>query len=228
MMIQRTLMVAFGVSVSGLALGQSFELRAGAGTVANGSTFMVMPMSTFHIEVWSNLPTAIPSSNQLHVAVAYGDAQGIGISAIPSNTFLSYESWVWSSFSTQNYTISGTLPAPRSAATPVAGNNYVTTNPNLLPIVAYGSRASQTPVNVPAGQTLLATLQFSALAAPLFSTQRIYVAHNGGPNGGVGTSGINPGFGSPLYRVQVVPEPATLISFGAGAVAVSLRRRKKR
>lgn len=219
--------MSLSMGLGALAYGQSFEFTAGAGATMSGNTILVSAASSFTIDVWTNLPTSISSSTALRLAVAFGDAQGTGTSAVPVNTFLSYQGWVWSSFSLQNYAFEQ-APQVRAAAAAQSGNNYVTTNPSLLPIVAYGARSSQTTVAVPAGQTKLASLTFDVGAAPLLSSQNLYVAHNGGTNAATGSSGINPGFGSPIYRVQVVPEPATVLVLACGTLIFARRKRNAR
>ena len=237
--IRNFALVAVMVSSVAAVNAQSFELRAGAGATLVGNTFNVgADGSNFDIEVWYN---GTSSASVVSAAAWLGIGSATSNSATAANTDgrLSFAGATAQASveaaAFMGMSIIGTAGGG-GGATPGAGSN----NPWTAPVrpwvlgAAFATPAGTAAAPLGANPFKIMTVHLKnvSLGSTVFDNMLVY---NGGGTGAPNTR--NSGFGtggaggvregSALYRVQAVPEPATMAVLGLGLAAAARRRRAK-
>lgn len=241
MNIRNIALVAGLVAIAGVANAQVFELRAGAGVQGiSGNTISVNATGPFTVQIWAVLPSArtatslaatlgyawststangttqATDSNNRLGTVSYANVQAL-IPGVGTPIFRRAVASGTTNFTAgpagttgvngiyQGYS-SGVTPAAFSGAIHIG--NVTFTSHNLANNEIYGDDANEF------GLQLLANGSTSAPTTAGFS----------GFGGGTGPLSS----GSIRYRVQAVPEPATMAALGLGLAAMARRRRNKK
>lgn len=226
----RTLTLTLALFGAGLstANAQQFLLQAGSGATLVGDTFFVQPGQNFTVRTILDMQGTTASTNFIATALAYS----IGGALDSKLTFLSGEV---SAQYNSDFPTALTNPAflVRNAA--VANPANYSSAAGQLPRVVYNVRGITpgNPIQLVGSRTINDITFSNNLSAGevygdtanetgLFLASQIQ--NGSGPQ--LGSSGIDTfRFGSPKYKVQAVPEPATLTCIAFG-VAALLRRRK--
>lgn len=221
------LVAAFGAVA---ANAQSFELR-GANVV--GNTFFVNPGQNFDVEVWYN-PGALSATphNAVYAALGIGSGNTQNNVARNSGQPLNFVSLSDNAAAPGTFALSGLLRAFRN---PTSGSN----NPfsgSARPWGAYVTALDPQASWSFAGPTKLFTVSLSHNLTVGQSWNGLVVYRSnagtstlpGALDSGVGAvGGGGRTFGSDVYRVEAVPEPATMTAIAAGLAALAARRRRK-
>ncbi len=219
------LVAAFGAVA---ANAQSFELR-GANLV--GNTFVVNPGQNFDVEVWLNPGSAALNLNGAYVALGIGSGSAQNGTARTAGEPLNLVSFAGNA-GPAGWAQNGALRGFRNTA---AGSN----NPfagSARPWGAYFTSQDPTAQFAVAAPVKLLTVTLSHTLAQGSSWNGLLVYRSAADSAtipGSLTSGVakvggtGNSFGSAVYRVEAVPEPATMTAIAAGLAALAARRRRK-
>lgn len=227
----RSLTLSITLLAAGLstANAQQFLLQAGSGATLVGDTFFVQPGQNFTVRTILDMQGTTAQINVISTAIAYSISGG-------STNKLSFVSGILDPSIVSNFGAGFTNPTfiDRNASTLNPGNYSAAAG--QLPRVIYNARGNVSGNAVLLRDTLpISEITFSnsLSAGEVYgdsSTETgLFLAHQvqNGASPNLGASGYTGRrFGSPKYKVQAVPEPATLTVALAGLALMRARRKR--
>jgi len=237
-----------------MASGQTFQLRAGAGTTLENYTYKVQPGGTFIVEVWYVNPHAGQEISGGYLALAFDRTAGVGSNATGmdgklyplSCTVFGGVRTASGEFAPFGRSLDVPMSVRSAATTTSEGNNYVFISGAPRPLVGFQS------ISPPIGargrfEGDLKVDEFEMKVTDRMSIGEIYgdelteaglfMAHQGrsltgagpqtGSSGWHGTDSAYRVGTNVKYMVEVVPEPASILVVIGSLAAFARRRRGK-